>query len=217
MRSTTRHGNLDRIFKNGNSELMNIVARLSVLYEDFRVDYTSLFQIAENPRSEDPNERYRMMYLIRRSIATMSEFQGGLTQLLRSTEYKEIKSSIADHNRESIETANRNLQSQCMRVKSWRDAIGGHFQSQVASEACKLIPKGTVGSITWSRQDKAGFYLHLQYAEFIVTAAIIGRLEGVDANIELHEALEGVLGCYPELSRAAFAIVHEFVWNKFGR
>jgi len=42
MSTITRFGNLARVFKDGDSELLNGIARLSVLYEDLRLEIEEL-------------------------------------------------------------------------------------------------------------------------------------------------------------------------------
>jgi len=42
MRSTIRFGRLDRVFNYGTSELLNRLARLSILFEDLRIEWCGL-------------------------------------------------------------------------------------------------------------------------------------------------------------------------------
>ncbi len=65
MRSTTRFGELNYIFQGGQSQLFVLIARLSVLYEDFQVEYSGLAEIVAATKREGEIRRYKFRYLIR--------------------------------------------------------------------------------------------------------------------------------------------------------
>src|SRR5690349_11884154 len=108
LKSITRVGHIGRIFHGGDSQLLNCIARLSVLYEDFRVEHTALGEIPALSEEESLLHWYRFMYLIRRSVATMNEYQGALAQALRTEEFKRARLSEID--RAYIAEANQYLQ-----------------------------------------------------------------------------------------------------------
>lgn len=214
LRSITRLGNMGRIFGGGDSQLLNCIARLSVLYEDFRVEHTALGEIAALSDKERPLHWYRFMYQIRRSVATMNEYQGGLTQVLRTNEFKQAR--LSDIDSAYIAEANRYLQHACGRIKEWRNAIGGHFQYSAAETACRNIPDRAIGSVTWNSGADAALGLHLQYAEHFIAGAINGLVTAVDSLEELGLALNEIMGGYVHVQKATYALVHHFLWPKFG-
>ena len=70
MSSTTRFGNLGRVFKDGESELLNGIARLSVLYEDLRLELEELRRVDAKPEEErTAADQYRVMYFLRRALS----------------------------------------------------------------------------------------------------------------------------------------------------
>jgi hypothetical protein len=215
-RSITRFGNIGQLFGGGDSPLMTSLARLSVLYEDFRMDYTALGEIAKTSGEGTSLEQYRFLYLIRRSITTMYEFQGGLTQLCGEEEFKGAETRMSDLNRTSIDEANKYLQGACSRIKEWRNFIGGHFQSKAARMACEKIAPSTIGGITWQADGKEPMALRLEYAEHLVAGAISGLLKSEDLEAELGHAMNELMGGYTAMQKATFGLVHHFLWPKFG-
>jgi hypothetical protein len=215
MKSTTRVGNIGRVFAQGESELMNCIARLSVLYEDFKIEHSELQKIVEAWSSEDVSaEQYRFVYYLRRSFATMNEFRGGLVQLCATREFKNVV--LSDLDREYIEHANRYLEKVCKRINAWRNTIGGHFKLSAAEAACRAIPDGTAGSVTWNSWRDRVLALDLQYTDILIAAAVGELLPEGDKvrhlRLELDELLEG----YLHVQKATYAIVNHFIWPKLG-
>ena len=64
VKSITRCGDMNWMFSRGESRLLNCIARLSVLYEDFRVEHTALGEIAALSDKDGPRDRYRFLYLV---------------------------------------------------------------------------------------------------------------------------------------------------------
>jgi hypothetical protein len=95
--STTRFGNLGRVFKEGESELLIGIARLSVLYEDLRLELEELRRVDTKPEEErTAADQYRVMYFLRRALSTLIEFRGGLTTVRLTPEFKSASLSTMD-------------------------------------------------------------------------------------------------------------------------
>lgn len=205
------------MFGGGESPLLNAIARLSVLYEDFRVEYALLGEIAALTDDEALSQKYRFLYLIRRSVATMDEFRGGLIQLLKTDEFQAAAPFLSKMDKDCIDDANQYLQRTCDRIKEWRNEIGGHFQHSAGAVACRNLTPGTMGSVTWdSEGGQSPLALRLQYAEYLVAGVIAGLLPGTDPLKELKEAMEEIMGGYSQMQKASYALVHHFLWSKFG-
>ena len=93
--SISRIGDLSRVFKGGNSDLMNGIARLSVLYEDLRLEMSE-FRILHGSVIEHGQSgmEYRVMYFLRRALATLIEFGRGLTTVLMTVEFKAARAGL---------------------------------------------------------------------------------------------------------------------------
>ena len=76
----TRFGKLGVILGGGQSDLLNAVARLSVLYEDLRLEMNELNDLYRGViELREPDKHYRVIYFVRRALATLTEFRRGLT------------------------------------------------------------------------------------------------------------------------------------------
>jgi hypothetical protein len=94
--TTSRFGELSRVFKGGQSDLLNGIARLAILYEDLRLEMEELRKlhgaaIVQGKSGMD----YRVMYFLRRALATLVEFRGGLTTTIRTKEFRDARSGLS--------------------------------------------------------------------------------------------------------------------------
>ncbi len=103
-KSVSRHGDLFSIFKRGESALMNDIATLCVLYEDFRFETKHL---ADSLVIVKPGEDQEAFYWIRRSLLTMHEFGQRLNSICRSKEFQAVKHSIREGNERILVEARR--------------------------------------------------------------------------------------------------------------
>jgi hypothetical protein len=216
LKSTTRAGDIGRIFAQGESQLMICIARLSVLYVDFKIEHSELQEIVDASSSENTSaKQYRFIYLLRRSFVTMGEFRGGLSMLCATPEFKDA--TLSDLDREYIENANRYFKRVSDLMKKWRNDIGGHFQQSAAEAACRAIPDGTAGNVTWNSRRDQVLALDLQYTGTLISAAIGELLPEGDKVEHLRLALDELLEGYLHVQNATYAIVHHFIWPKLGR
>src|SRR5579862_5472808 len=138
--SRTRFGRLDRVFKNGGSDLLNAIARLAVLYEDFRIEKGGL-PPPEGALGEldTLGHSYRLIYFLRRSVATLTEFHGGLTTIQQMPEFKAAKASLSKQDAKYIDQANHYFQEHRERLKELRNAFGGHLKQESVTLAVKTL------------------------------------------------------------------------------
>lgn len=134
--------------------------------------------------------------------------------MLGTDEFKQARLSEMDS--ECIAEANRCLLQACGRIKEWRNAIGGHFQYTTAETACRSIPDGTGGCVTWNSGPNVALGLQLPYAEHLIAGAISGLLKGAEPLAELNCALAEIMGAYVHVQQATCALVHHFLWPKLG-
>jgi hypothetical protein len=71
--SITRFGNLGQVFREGESELLNEVARVTILYEDLRLELGELRVINERRDAKGPmdGDDFRVAYFMRRALVTL--------------------------------------------------------------------------------------------------------------------------------------------------
>jgi hypothetical protein len=217
MASKTRFGNLGRVFKEGESELLIGIARLSVLFEDLRLELDALRATQDKPEAErTSDDQYRVMYFLRRSLSTLIEFRGGLTTVRLTPEYKQASLTPMDDG--YINRAEQFLQEHWDRLKELRNEFGGHLQIPGIRFATQHL-SDVVGSVTWQRptvDDPGG--LSCEFAGHVVAGAISSRLAaGTDVRVELQEALKIIGAGFLHAQAATTALVHAFLWYRFGQ
>ena len=216
MASKTRFGNLGRVFQEGESELLVGVARLAVLFEDLCLELDALRAVQKKPEEERTSEdQYRVMYFLRRSLSTLIEFRGGLTTVRLTPDYKHASLSAMDEG--YITRAEQFLQDHWDRLKALRNEFGGHVQLPGVRFATQHF-SNVVGTVTWQRptDDDAGG-LRCGFAGHVVAGAISSKLTaGTDVRQELHEALTVIGACFQHAQAAMTALVHAFLWDRFG-
>jgi len=219
MASITRFGRLDKAFGYGSSELLNRLARLSVLFEDFRIEWYALRGDVSFGDLDTIGSKYRAIYFLRRSLVTLNEFQGGLTQLQITDEFKRAKSSLSKMDADEITAANLFFQQNSDRMKEFRNELGGHLKLAGIEFATAHFTSDVSGKIEWNthKSDDHCLSLELHYANEIVAGAISSRLQGrKDLVEELREALEFIMQGYVHVQGSMYALTHAFLWDRFG-
>jgi hypothetical protein len=218
MSSITRLSRLDQVFRYGKSELLNRLARLSVLYEDFRIEWYALRGDIPFGDLDTIGNKYRTVYFLRRSLATLNEYQGGLTQVLTTDEFKRAKPGLSEMDASEIVAANSYFQKNTQRIKELRNEFGGHLKLASVEFATTHFSSDVFGKVTWDSPKTEGLSLELHYANEVVAGAISSRLQG-GANLvdELRTALEVIMQGYVHVQGSMLALTHAFLWDRFGR
>ncbi len=220
LRSTTsRFGELSRVFKGGQSELLNGIARLSVLYEDLRLEMEELriLHDAAIVRGK-PNLDYRVMYFIRRALATLVEFRGGLTTAIKTKEFKDARNVLSSLDPTSVFDAERYLASNWARIKELRNEFAGHVQMPSIEFALAHLSTQS-GRVTWNRDpERWTMGLECDFAGKILAGVIGSKLQnGADVQAELRKALEVISMGFNHAQISMVGLVHAFLWDRFGR
>jgi hypothetical protein len=219
--SRSRSGNLQRVFGYGQSPLLNHLARLSVLYEDFRVELSSLtFELDRFKAHPENRDGFAFVYFMRRSLATLVEFNSVLAQVVSSREYKDHMGSVGKLHLDHINEAVSYFQANFSRIKEFRNAVGGHVLHTAIEFATRSFPPDLAGTVRWvspDSRDAGVLALELPYAHHIVAGAIASTLpQGGDVETEIAVAVRIIMESYPKIQGATYALVHEFLWPKFG-
>jgi hypothetical protein len=215
----SRIGDLSRVFRGGSSDLMNGIARLSVLYEDLRLEMSE-FKILHGRVIIDgePGMEYRVMYFLRRALATLIEFRGGLTTITKTPEFKAAKAGLSELDARSINDADRYLQKNWPLIKELRNEFAGHIQMSGVEFAMSKFSNET-GRVTWHQGLDDGWVMGLEcdFAGKILAGAISSKLQGgTNVQAELRKALEVIIPGYTHAQAAMCALVHAFLWDRFG-
>ena len=216
--SRTRFAPLERAFGGGRSPLLDSLAPLSVLYEDLRIE---TFAIAadeqELKRLDELGSKYRVNYFLRRSIATLLEFEGVLHKLSKTPQYKAARRNTDKDLIRKVEDAIRFFQEHHKLLKSLRNDIGGHFSDEAAAFATRHAEPDTIAKleITFHPSGKGGG-AKLHYAGEIAATAFTRSLPG---SKPLAEEIKGVIctirEAYAQATGAMHALVVAFLWDRF--
>lgn len=218
MTSVTRFQRLERVFSGGRSPLLNRIAQLSVLYEDLRLELSALTGKSKDLRRLGIlGKEYRVMYFLRRSIATVFEFAGALNEAVRTAEYKKAELVLDQALREQITKSTKQLNQSSGLLKGLRNDVGGHFLIQAASHATSNVPSEWTSKleIVFDRSMRAEPKYH--YAKQIVAGAIVKSLSN-DRPVEeeYKQAIRTIRDCYSSAAEAMHALVLAFLWERFG-
>ena len=219
MPKVTRFGNLGQVFSDGKSELLNLLAGLSVIYEDLRIEQNAL--VTGEAQLGDLDKlgwEYRFIYFLRRSSVTLEEFRGGLTRIKQTAEFKAAQKNLSVMDVEYIRAAESYFQANSKTIKDFRNAFGGHLLDPGVKFATSHL-SDVSGKVIWdSAPDGALQALELHFAANIVTGAICSKFpEGAYAHEEVRAISSVIFDGYRHAQGAMYALGHAFLWDKFGR
>src|SRR5437773_2543039 len=135
---TTRFGKLRSVFRGGESELLNGIARLSIFYEDLQLEmgeFSDLHRRVVEEQEQDLD--YRLLYFLRRALASLVEFRGTLNRIRQTEEFKNATLTCMDTR--YIMDADRFLQQNWKTIKDLRNEFAGHIQSAAVEFATQNL------------------------------------------------------------------------------
>jgi hypothetical protein len=189
------------------------VARLSVLYEDLRIE---IYALAEDsmPRLDATDVRYRRHYFMRRSIATLVEFAEAIRHLNDANDFDTIRESFNDEPtkikmwNDAVEFFDKNEQF----LSHIRNDIGGHFGLKAARHAVEHLHDWSVGVV---RVEGEGKLIHLEFAGEIAATAL-GRAEPEDFEKAFARLWEITQAGYGHAVNCVHCLVVTYLWDRFG-
>lgn len=215
----TRFGDLGYVFKQGTSDLLNHVARLAVVYEDLRIEIAELRAIQQSHNENGlPIPEYRTIYFLRRALASIVEFRGGLTRVRSNPDFKQAEGSMPKIASEHLLDAERHLNQHWNQIKDLRNELGAHVQAEGVNFATTNLA-GAVGSITWNfASDGLPMGLECNFAGQIVAGSITSKLpRGGDMLAEAQKALDVIISSFVHVQAAMCGLALSFLWDRFGR
>jgi hypothetical protein len=174
LRTVTRFGNLGRVLYGGQSELLNQAARLSVFYEDLRLEIGEFRKLeATHQQSGAIGIEYETMYYLRRSLATLVEFGSGLNCCSASPEFKSVQAQLSFLQKKHIFEADRFLQGNWSTLTGMRNAFGGHIDMKAVTFATtsKLDGKDLASEFRSASKMMAKGLKHVQLATCAMISA----------------------------------------------
>jgi hypothetical protein len=227
--SRTRYASLRKVFAEGKSPLLNGLARMSVLYEDLRIETFALTSDDEEiKRLDHLDKRYRVHYFLRRSVATLLEFRGALLRLSQTAEYKSEKEATLHPDAPTAKKANRDLFAKVdaalaffaanhALLRDLRNAVGGHF-SEVAAEAstANIDPDAFSKLEVTFHKSRRGGGANLHYAGEIAATAFTRALPRLKPRgEEISDAIQMISASYAHTTASMHALILLFLWGRF--
>lgn len=166
------------------------VARLSVLFEDLRLESTAAQFTSSIPQVDTTSKSYRYFYFLRRMLVTLDEFASALHQINANDEWKRIRGGCERDTERRWDDAVKYFSANRPKWNALRDSIGGHLKEKAVPYAVDHLgadSTGTVEIVVHREEQSAG--IRLLYAEEIVATAMIQALgtgEHTEEDIRLY-------------------------------
>jgi hypothetical protein len=224
-----RYGKLKDIFGSRRNRPFDIhLARLSVLYEDLRIELQGMIARSLprldvlDPRWEHPEDpkltgRYRRYYFLRRTIATLNEFSECFNRIRRCPEFDEARKDpeVAT----ILDDAIRFFTTHKPTIQRIRNDIGGHFGNEAAHYAIEnLDPSGTskIECILNAKGMPVDPRLH--FAGDIAAAALGRSLGANNLPKKVEDLIQNKLvNAYAHVTAVVQALVATDLMWRFGR
>lgn len=215
------------VFNTGRKRRLDaLIAQLSVLYEDLRLEIHAILQdsipILDVLDSEDDHadhlERvgaYRRHYFLRRSIGTLYEFAVALRHLNTESDFKLISNARGFDQamwEQAIEFFSKNEKV----IRKLRNDVGGHFGEKPARYAIENLDGEAVGKIELIRGDENNTEdPRLHFVKEIVAKAIFRNLPGY-ADEHFEDLVKRCDEGYQHASNCVQLLVALYLWPRFG-
>src|SRR6476620_3496134 len=143
----TSHEQLLREIFKDNRDLSVHVARLSVLFEDLRLESSAARYQGPIEQLDTSGKHYRYFYFIRRLLVSIDEFAGALHQINANAEWKRLRKDFDPDTELRWDSAVKYFASYRKRYDDHRDSIGGHFKEKTAAFAIENLRPDSTGTI----------------------------------------------------------------------
>jgi len=206
------------VFDPATPEFNAILVRLSVLFEDLRIEeYGSRIERIEE--LDVVGKTYRQIYFVRRSIASLVEFAGAIEMLDQRPEFRKIKAKAASHVRERWDGAVEYFRNWKDYLRARRGDFGAHFDHGPNLHAVREMNPEMEGElvVVKNHEEKTGG-VRLKYAYQIVSAAMTHRKPTDQSEAEwFREMFIIVRAGTQETVKAVHSLSLMYLLEKFGR
>jgi hypothetical protein len=186
------------------------VARISVLFEDLRLEYTGAHPTESFPALEIISRNYRYYYFVRRLLVSLDEFASALHQINANGAWKAIRKTLDTSEEKRWHDAVTFFSNHRKEWQDLRNWIGGHFKESSAAFAVdNFLPdeKGKM-AIVLNHSEKTGG-ARLYYTEQIVAIALTQPLgPGPHATATVQKYIQGFFSTVEAALNHAVAVGH---------
>lgn len=156
--------------------------------------------------------RYRRMYFLRRSIATLVEFAESLRLLRACPEFRLIDSRFTDEIRERWNRGITFFGENEDVLKQLRNDFGGHFGLQAARYAVKHMSPEVVSGIEMTDR-----LCLLRFSSEVVAVAMLRNAPGVGMEDQYREVVQLAKSGWFAATDCVHCVVFCYLWDEFGR
>jgi hypothetical protein len=208
---------LKPIFDTPDSELGPLIARLTVLYEDLRIE---LYGATDDsiPHLDGNTTRYRKFYFLRRSTVTLVEFRGALHRLNECPEFQELRKRFDEEQEKRWVDANAFFGKHHAHLKAVRNHCGGHFPLSTTIKAVRETHPDTVGSMEIDfGKDGEHVRVYFKFAlEFVGPAIVAEKKPGEDLESYAHRLFDVLWEAWLHVVKVMHAIAKATLVPRFG-
>lgn len=217
---TPHERSLRKVFWSGR-ELAVHVARLSVLFEDLRLESTAARYTEPIPQVDTTTKNYRYWYFLRRMLVTLDEFASAFHQINANEEWKRIRKGFEPDTEKRWDAAVKYFSANRAKWNDLRDSIGGHLKEKAVAYAVDQFrpdATGTVEIVVHREEQTAG--IRLLYAEEIVAISLhqaLGPGEHTDEQVRafVSELFKLLMTAVNEAVKAVHVISAVYIVDRF--
>ena len=214
---------LREVFGSGDRDLAVHVARLSVLFEDLRLEQSAARHVEPISAIDTLGKNYRSFYFLRRMLVTLDEFASALNQINRNPEWKKMRARFDTETEHRWDAAVKYYAHNRPKWSNLRNQIGGHFKESAARFAVENFRDTATGNIEIVRnREKQIGGIRLCYAEEIVAVNLsrsLGPGQHSDADVTrcLNDLFTVMMTATNEAVKAMHEIAVVYVVDRFER
>jgi hypothetical protein len=223
-----RTAQLRRVFDGDKKRQFDAkLARVCVLFEDLRIEICGLHERSlpaldildpknENWLAPEQTGKYRQFYFIRRSLATLRDFEEALRLIIEDMNNDPSLHltfrGLTDEAPGAWDAAIQFFNTNRTLLQEMRNDIGGHFGHQAALNAISMLQPDACGSIALVDDDQK---LRLHFAAEIAGTALLKHLPNGD--IKEFEAFlrDRLTKGYRHAINCVYVLVREYLWERF--
>jgi len=189
--------------------------RLAVLFEDLRIETSGLKMLRSDPFLADCSSEVRMMYFLRRSLATLYEFKDAFYAVARTKAFRSL--ALSSSERRTWEEAVEFFQNHSTFINGVRNDIGGHYGKEGALRTLKKLALDEVGGIQvgWLPDGEAG--IKLMFAAPLTATCLLDRSDGGSTLERVTWIIGFITDAYSHAIRATEIVSVLYYWPRFQR
>lgn len=207
-------GRLRDVFPPADAETSKLLC-VAVLFEDLRIEISGLRLGRTDDVLADGSHELRYLYFLRRSVATLYEFQEALYTAGRTDTFGRLRLS-ADEARQ-WDRAVRFFRRRTKFLNHLRNDVGGHFGVKATERAIRTLDDKEVGFMeaAWLAGGESGF--KLKFAAQIAATCLIDHCRGASADERLRWFFRFMNAAYAHAIRATNILAMNYFWPRFER